>query len=86
MFCGWGSMLGYFSYFAANVCNFVCNQLKESGLLPKLRSLEEPIVMIMIVAFLGFAARREALRKQRLKNEKVTEKTESDSLLRKLLY
>ena len=77
----------YQGYYGAKSAAIFFNKLKEEGIIPTLSTtVETAIVLFLVCAFLGFASRRMALRKQRLENEELTEKSETNSMMRRILY
>ena len=58
----WSKILAYQGYYGIKSIGILFNSMKQKGLIGTL-PFETAIVMMLVVAFLGFAGRREAIRK-----------------------
>ena len=65
----------------------IFNQLKLSKIIPTLSlAAETALVIFLVSAFLGFAERQAAKRAQRLHQKELTESSEVNSMMRRVLY
>ena len=81
----WGKIMAYLGYYGCKCFAIMFSILKEKKLMVQL-PFEGILVLMLVVAFLALAASREAKEKKRRENIAITDQTETDSLLGKLLY
>ena len=77
--------MAYLGYYGAKVVGIFFNLLKQNKIIGTL-PFEGILSLMLVVAFLGLAGTVEAKSKKRLDNVPITEQTEADSFLRRLLY
>ena len=81
----WSKIMAYQGYYGAKVVDLIWNKLKEEKIVGTVPG-GTIIFMFLVAAFLGFAASREAKFKYRRDRKEITDKTETDPFLRRILY